>query len=54
MTSVALMVVAALLLSVGLGTAMPPGIAPILLLTGGLALLALVGIQVSRGMRRRR
>ena len=53
MTSVALIVVATLLLAVGLGTAMPPGIAAILLTMGILVLLALVGIQIARGMHRR-
>jgi hypothetical protein len=53
MTNVALLVVAALLLAVGLAPATPKGIAAILLTMGVLVLLALVGIQVTRSTQRR-
>jgi hypothetical protein len=53
MTNVALLVVAVLLLTVGLASATPQGIAAILLTSGILVLLALVSIQLARRMRRR-
>jgi hypothetical protein len=52
-TNVALIAVAVLLLTAGLSTSAPKGIAAILLLAGVVALLALAGIQVARRTRRR-
>ena len=53
MTNVALVVIAALLLAVGLGNTAPNGLGAVLLLMGIAALLALVGIQVARSTHRR-
>ena len=52
-TNVALVVIAALLLAVGLGNTAPNGLGAVLLLMGIAALLALVGIQVARSTHRR-
>ena len=52
-TNVALLAIALLMLTLGLGTATPKAIAAILLLVGILALLALVGIQVASSTHRR-
>jgi hypothetical protein len=52
-TNGALLAIALLMLTLGLGTATPKAIAAILLLVGILALLALVGIQVARSTHRR-
>jgi hypothetical protein len=53
-TNSALIAIAALLLTVGLGTTTPKGISVILLLVGILTLLVIAGIQVADGIHRRR